>query len=136
MSIFLVSLIALMIAAIVFLIGLGIVCAIDSCSDAPMFIVLGVSICAWIIGIFVGIGMCDEDDRVYVQKYLAQKNVIEQSLDNEDLTGFERIELVNKAAELNGELAERKATFELWHVVHYDNTIYDGVEFINLKKGE
>ena len=40
--------------------------------------------------------------------------------------------------ELNGELAERKARFEIWHFVTYDNTIYDDVEFINLrgKQGE
>lgn len=90
----------------------------------------------WIVSIFAGIGFNTEDEKVYVQKYLAQKQTIEMSLENEDLTGFERIELVKQATELNGEIAERKARFQLWHFVVYDNTIYDNVELIKLTKGE
>ena len=58
------------------------------------------------------------------------------SLENEELSGLERIELVKQATELNGELAERKARVQLWHFVVYDNTIYDNVELIKLTKGE
>ena len=90
----------------------------------------------WIASIFVGIGINTEEEKVYVQKYLAQKQTIEMSLENEELTGFERIELVKQATELNGEIAERKARFQLWHFVVYDNTIYDNVELIKLTKGE
>lgn len=86
--------------------------------------------------IFIGIGINTENERVYVEKYLAQKQTIEMSLESEVLTGYERVQLVAKATELNGELAEKKARFDLWHFVVYDNTIYDNVEFIKLKKGE
>lgn len=90
----------------------------------------------WIASIFIGIGINTEDEKVYVQKYLAQKQTIEMSLENEELSGLERIELVKQATELNGELAERKARVQLWHFVVYDNTIYDNVELIKLTKGE
>lgn len=90
----------------------------------------------WIASIFIGIGITTQEERVYVQKYLAQKQTIEMSLENQDLTGLERIELVKQATELNGEVAEKKARFQLWHFVVYDNTIYDNVELIKLTKGE
>lgn len=90
----------------------------------------------WAGAVFIGIGINTQEEKVYVQKYLAQKQTIEMSLENKDLTGLERIELVKQATELNGELAERKARFQLWHFVVYDNTIYDNVELIKLTKGE
>ena len=90
----------------------------------------------WIASIFIGIGINTEDEKAYVQKYLAQKQTSEMSLENEELTGLERMELVKQATELNGEIAERKAKFQLWHFVVYDNTIYDNVELIKLTKGE
>ena len=90
----------------------------------------------WIASIFIGIGINTQEEKVYVQKYLAQKQTIEMSLENEDLTGLERIELVKQATELNGKVAERKARFQLWNFVVYDNTIYDNVELIKLTKGE
>lgn len=87
--------------------------------------------------IFIGIGINTENEKIYVKKYLAQKETIEMSLESEELSGLERIELVKKATGLNGELAEKKAMFELWHFVTYDNTIYDNVEFIDFnKKGD
>ena len=90
----------------------------------------------WIASIFIGIGINTQEEKVYVQKYLAQKQTIEMSLENEDLTGLERIEIVKQATELNGKVAERKARFQLWTFVVYDNTIYDNVELIKLTKGE
>lgn len=106
----------------------------DSCRKTIIASIICISI--FIIGIFAGIGFNTENEKVYVQKYLVQKQTIEMSLQNEDLTGFERIELVRQATELNGEVAERKARFQLWHFVVYDNTIYDNVELIKLTKGE
>ena len=90
----------------------------------------------WAGAVFIGIGINTQEEKVYVQKYLAQKQTIEMSLENEELTGLERIELVKQATELNGEIAERKAKFQLWHFVVYDNTIYDNVDLIKLTKGE
>lgn len=109
---------------------------LDEYSDAYFTTNSIIVVILWIASIFVGIGITTEEEKVYVQKYLAQKQTIEMSLENEALTGLERIELVKQATELNGELAERKARFQLWHFVVYDNTIYDNVELIKLTKGE
>jgi apolipoprotein N-acyltransferase len=106
--------------------------------ESNLFWIISI-ICAllvWVGAVFIGIGINTQEEKVYVQKYLAQKQTIEMSLENEELTGLERIELVKQATELNGELAERKARVQSWYVVVYDNTIYDNVELIKLTKGE
>ena len=88
--------------------------------------------CLLIGGVFAGIGINDRSERIFVEKFKAQKYTIERSLENEDLSGLERIQLVTKAAELNGEFAERKVRYEIKTNVHYDYAIYDGVELIKL----
>lgn len=87
-----------------------------------------------IAGTFIGIGINTANERVYIASYEAQKILIEDSINNENLTGFERAELVKKASELNGELAERKTRFNCWYYVCYNNTLYDNVDFIRLEK--
>lgn len=86
----------------------------------------------FIASIFIGIGFNTEDSKIWSAKFEAQKTTIEQSLDSDVLSGLERIELVNKASELNGELAERKATSELWHYVYYDKDVYKDIEPISI----
>lgn len=134
MSIFGIIAITGLMAILVFCIGcLASDTAIWSYSDKGITIAAVIAAAVWIIGILVGIGLVTEDERIYVAKYEMQKTTIEESLESDTLTGLERIELVNKAIELNGELAERKARFDLWHTVHYDNSIYDDVDFISFK---
>lgn len=99
-------------------------------------IALIIGVCAWVGFIFVGIQINTNSEKAYLQKYLIQKETIEMSLESENLSGFERIELVKQATELNGELAEKKAYIKYWYSGVNDNTIYDNVEFINLNKGE
>ena len=89
-----------------------------------------IAVIVLVCGIFVGIGFVTESERVYIARYESQKQTIEQSLNSNVITGLERIELVNKAIELNGDLAEHKAKFNLWHTIYYDNSIYDNVDFI------
>lgn len=93
-------------------------------------IVIGVLVLVTIVGTLLGIGIVTRDERVFIAKYEAQKVTIEQSLTSDVLSGLERIELVNKAVDLNGELAERKAKCDRWDVVLYDESMYNNVEFI------
>lgn len=137
MSIFGIIAICLLIWGIFFLVAVALPYALDCFEDyLYLKIATTITIMLFIGSIFIGIGLNTESEKVFVQKYLAQKETIEMSLEVEELSGLERLELVKQATELNGELAERKATFELWHFVVYDNTIYDNVELISLKKGE
>ena len=135
MSIFGIIALTFLIFALLYFV-INIPCLVDEYFGAYFIINSIIVPILWIASIFIGIGITTQEEKVYVQKYLAQKQTIEMSLENEDLTGLERIELVKQATELNGEVAERKARFQLWHFVVYDNTIYDNVELIKLTKGE
>ena len=67
--------------------------------------------------------------------YEAQKITIEQSLDNEDLSGLERIELVNNASKLNEWLAEEKIEISKWTKFDIYSSVkeqYANAEYINL----
>ena len=85
-----------------------------------------------ISSVLIGIGLTTEYERIYVEKFNAQKATIELSIESESMSGFERATIVNRAAELNAELAERKVRYNRWYFVCYDDTIYDNVEFIDL----
>ena len=85
-----------------------------------------------ISSVFIGIGLTTEYERIYVEKFNAQKATIELSIESESMSGFERATIVNRAAELNAELAERKARYGRWYFVCFDDSIYNNVEFIDL----
>ena len=132
MSIFGIILICLIIAIIIFAIGIAIIeLGEPERTGLWVFIITCVSFCVWIGLIFIGIGINTESEKIYIKEYLAQKETIEASLEIE-LSGLERLEIVKQVTELNAEFAYRKANFELWHFVVYDNTIYDGIELIKL----
>jgi hypothetical protein len=76
------------------------------------------------------------EELAYISNYLSQKETIEESLENELITGYERAALVSKSAELNGELAERKMQFNRWYNIYADNTIYDDVTPISFNGRE
>lgn len=127
MSIFFIALIVLAISFFVFLCG-ALISTMVYHEDVAIALTIIVSVAVFIAGLFVGVGLNTEEAQVWSAKYEAQKTTIEQSLDSEVLSGLERIELVKQSSELNGELAERQATAELWHVVYYDEDVYSGLE--------
>ena len=136
MSIFVIILLALLIGVLVALIYGFVYVLIDDYMDhfrINLVIMCCIGLAIAIAGIFIGIGLTTENERIYINKYEAQKETIETSLESDVLTGFERAQLVNQAATLNGELAERKAKFDRWHFVTYDSSMYDSVEPINIK---
>lgn len=136
MSIFGIILLALVAAFFLVMIA-GIVISMVTEFDEPDWLgvtAVIVGIALWIAFIFAGIGINTEEHKLWIAKYEAEKYTIEASIDSETLSGLERIELVSKAAELNGDLAYRKEAIKLWyHVVYGDKTIYDGVEPIQIK---
>lgn len=130
MSIFGIIGFSCLIGILVYAIGVLTVVIINDYEDTIFIVTIILTVITIILGVVAGIALTTSDEKIYVAKYEAQKTTIEQSLKSDMLGDFERIELVNEATELNGELAERKAKFELWHHVHFDNHIYDNVEFI------
>lgn len=74
--------------------------------------------------------------KVELEGYKAKKYTIEQSLQNNELTGLERIELVNQAVELNGWLAETKCEIMKWTSFDVHDSIKQEcqkADFINLE---
>lgn len=128
------------IGTISFLVGVMVSCIamLIICWKEPDVTVLGfkisiiIGVAVWIGSIFIGIDMNTKGAKTFIASYEAEKFTIEQSLNADALTGFERIELVKLASELNGELAARKEKSTFWTWVYFEKGIYDNVEFIDL----
>ena len=138
MDLLVICFLTFILAGFVFLASWGICCAIHnnmrSWTDRYWFltwlIALIIGIGDWIGFTFIGVQLNTDSHKAYLQKYLIQKETIEMSLESDNLSGFERVELVKQASELNGELAERKTYIKYWYSGVSDNTIYDNIEFI------
>lgn len=119
--------------AVFFLALLGLCCNDWSISKKGFITASILFVLCFAITLPTGISIDINSHRVFVASHNAQKYTIEQSLRNSALSGFERVELVKQASELNSELAERKARIQQWNYFHVDDSIYDGVEYIILE---
>ena len=71
-----------------------------------------------------------------VASYQASKYTIEKSLENVELTGLERLELVKQASEQNSWLAEKQYEVKQWYRFYLNKDIILELEMIDLGKGE
>lgn len=71
-----------------------------------------------------------------IASYQASKHTIEMSLENEDLTGFERVELVKQASEKNEWLAQKQYEVQQWYRFYLDKDAVLKLEPIDLAKGK
>lgn len=71
-----------------------------------------------------------------VASYQASKYTIEKSLENVELTGLERLELVKQASEQNSWLAEKQYEVKQWYRFYLNKDIVLELEMIDLGKGE
>ena len=125
--------ISLLIGIGVFAFGMLIYTTCDCYSSCLISLISVLTLISIAVCISIGIGLNTDAEKVYVDKYLTQKATIEQSLASEILSGTERVAIVNKAIDINGELAERMSRFERWYFVCYEYDIYDGIEFIEFE---
>lgn len=86
-------------------------------------------------GSYLGYLMASEASKQYVHEYPVYKQTIEASLDSENLTGFERMELVRQAAEANKELAGYQYKAQQWYGFTIDERVLE-LEFIDLSGEE
>ena len=93
------------------------------------------SIVAIIISLFVPYYVEKENSNSYVNSYTIKKATIEESLKSEALTGFERIELVKQATEINADLAQKKYEITKWYGFYLNKEI-ENLEYIDLNAGE
>ena len=66
------------------------------------------SIIIFLFASIITIYICRQNSYKYIQEFSAEKYMIEESLNNDFLSGFERAELVRIAAEKNAELAGKQ----------------------------
>lgn len=85
-----------------------------------------------ISGIFSWIYIVDEANK-YIAQYESAKYTIESSLQNENLTGYEKVALVNQATQYNQELAGKQYEATRWYNIQYDDRIFE-LEPINLER--
>lgn len=130
MSIFTISLLSLLFALLIFALFGLVTVTVEDCRLLIAGVI--VSCIIFVASMVVGINTNTSNEKVYIERYKAQKETIEQSLSSDALSGLERIELVNKAVDINGEVAARKAKSKLWYYVYTDKHIYDNVELIDL----
>lgn len=84
-----------------------------------------------IFGSIFGAIVDAESSEQYVEKYIVTKATIEESLNAEVLSGFERVELVKQATEHNRSLAGRKHTASKWYGFLEDDRIHT-LDYIDL----
>ena len=67
----------------------------------------------------------------WTQQYISQKQLIEDSLNNEKLSGLERVELVKQANELNAELIDKQIKCVKWYNFTMDDEVLE-LELVSL----
>lgn len=76
---------------------------------------IGISCVALILTVMGSLYIRVEMSRQWAVGYRAQKATIESSLQSDLLSGYERVALVQQAAECNQELAERQYKASRWY---------------------
>lgn len=71
-----------------------------------------------------------------IASYQASKHTIEMSLKNDNLTGFERVELVKQASEKNEWLAQKQYEVQQWYRFYLDKDAVLKLEPIDLAKSK
>lgn len=84
-----------------------------------------VPILVLIASVYGGIEFDKNLSRRYVYEYIAQKETIEASLQNENLAGFERIQIVEQAAKANQELAAIQYDCQQWYGFFVDDQVLE-----------
>lgn len=71
----------------------------------------------------------------YINSYIAKKDVIEESITNDNISDLEKIEIVKQIVELNGELAEKKIEYNQKFLYFYlDSSKINELEKIKIKE--
>lgn len=84
-----------------------------------------VPILVLIASVYGGIEFDKNQSRRYVYEYIAKKETIEASLQNENLAGLERMQLVEQAAKANQELAGIQYDCQQWYGFFIDDRVLE-----------
>lgn len=85
-----------------------------------------------VVGIFILVSRYSL--KMQVEEFKTAKLVYEEALANDDLSGLERIEIVDKIVEDNKWLAKTKYNVKQWYCWFLPDEIVDGLEEIEVSK--
>jgi len=71
------------------------------------------------------INLSKNDSIKWCQQYQISKETIHKSIDNEKLSGFERVELVKQATELNQNLIGKQYDCQKWYGFDMDKSVLE-----------
>lgn len=102
-------------------------------TDHKWISLLLVAVCGLVV-----IGICvlvsRHELKVQVEEFKTAKTVYEEALANDDLSGLERIEIVDKIVEENKWLAKTKYNVKQWYCWFLPDELVDEVEEIEVSK--
>lgn len=81
--------------------------------------------------VIIGLTIANSSLGQHIESFKAHKQVIESSINNENLNGLERFELMKLAAEHNANIAKIQFAMKLWYNVGHSPTLIN--ELMNLQ---
>lgn len=111
-SIFLGGLLGVLIGLLIFLLYFLFT---DFMSDKSEKVGASLTIAGLVVGVLIGWNVDVHIHGSYIDQYTVAKTTIESSIHNDQLSGFEKIELVKQATEENKELAAKQYDARQWY---------------------
>ena len=97
---------------------------------------IGLCILTFIISMTIGGIWGKYEDKFeykkFINSYISQKTIYEESLKDDKLSGLERINLINNISAINSELEEKKVEYKKWYYYYIDYSKIEELEKIKL----
>ena len=95
-----------------------------------------VALCIIAIGGLSGINLDQIDYEKKINTYITTKQTIENAMENKELSGLEKIELVKQINEQNQKLEELKVDMKQWYNFYLDASKVNKLQPIEIKVGD
>ena len=105
-------------------------------SHKGMIMGIIVALCVIICCSLLGLNLDQIDYEKKVNTYITTKQTIENAMQNKELTGLEKIELVKQINEQNQKLEELKIDVKQWYSFYLDESKVNELQPIEIKVGE
>lgn len=100
-----------------FLVGLLIWFLVLIGENVPKWIIVFFVLICVVIGAWIGAQIDINANGTFIAEFETSKKLIEESIENDSLSGYERIALVEQALDLNRELTKKQYDHDRWYGV-------------------
>lgn len=109
----------LLMGALGFMIALAIICETEWGNNLRDGIGIGIIIllifCFFILGYIGDTSYVNIENKIFCASFEAKKNTYEYAIKDENITGFERLQITQSIMELNGDLAAEQVNVCQWY---------------------